>query len=191
MVIFNYELSLAKPGGGEASRESALPTSLLAYPSGGWPLNLLEVRIVYFGLQRDDNRVEERVGPPGGRGSLERGIDSKSDPGGRCGRSRKLNFPWRSQGEAKPPGSQRSQPLSLPVPREVGLSISSRSALYIVGCGAMIIASKREYIGPPGGRGSLERGIDSKSDLGGRCGRSRKLNFHTCLYRYLNKQGKY
>ena len=41
-----YELSLAKPGGGEASRESALPTSLLACPSGGWPLNLLEVRIV-------------------------------------------------------------------------------------------------------------------------------------------------
>ena len=46
------ELSLAKPGGGEASprgeasRESALPTSLLACPSGGWPLNLLEVRIV-------------------------------------------------------------------------------------------------------------------------------------------------
>ena len=40
-----------------------------------------------------------------------------------------LNFPWRSQGEAKPPGSQRSQPLSLPVPWEVGLSISSRSAL--------------------------------------------------------------
>ena len=39
-------LSLAKPGGGEASRESALPTSLLARPSGGWPLNLLEVRIV-------------------------------------------------------------------------------------------------------------------------------------------------
>ena len=29
-----------------ASRESALPTSLLACPSGGWPLNLLEVRIV-------------------------------------------------------------------------------------------------------------------------------------------------
>ena len=49
---FRVELSLAKPGGGEASsrgeasRESALPTSLLACPSGGWPLNLLEVRIV-------------------------------------------------------------------------------------------------------------------------------------------------
>ena len=46
------KLSLAKPGGGgasprgEASRESALPTSLLASPSGGWPFNLLEVRIV-------------------------------------------------------------------------------------------------------------------------------------------------
>ena len=40
------ELSLAKPGGGEASRESALPTSLLACPSGGSPFNLLEVRIV-------------------------------------------------------------------------------------------------------------------------------------------------
>ena len=46
------EVSLAKPGGGrasprgEASRESALPTSLIACPSGGWPLNLLEVRIV-------------------------------------------------------------------------------------------------------------------------------------------------
>ena len=46
------EVSLAKPGGGrasprgEASRESALPTSLLACPLGGWSLNLLEVRIV-------------------------------------------------------------------------------------------------------------------------------------------------
>ena len=45
------ELSLAKPGGGEASRESALPTSLLAClgrfasqsPRG---LSLLEVHIV-------------------------------------------------------------------------------------------------------------------------------------------------
>ena len=50
--VHMVELSLAKPGGGEASprgeasRESALPTSLLACPSGGWPLNLLEVRIV-------------------------------------------------------------------------------------------------------------------------------------------------
>ena len=50
--VDRVELSLAKPGGGEASprgeasRESALPTSLLACPSGGWPLNLLEVRIV-------------------------------------------------------------------------------------------------------------------------------------------------
>ncbi len=40
------ELSLALPGGGKTSWESALPTSLLACPSGGWPLNLLEVRIV-------------------------------------------------------------------------------------------------------------------------------------------------
>ena len=40
------ELSLAKPGGGKSSWESALPTSLLACPSGGWPLNLLEVCIV-------------------------------------------------------------------------------------------------------------------------------------------------
>ena len=51
-IVGKVELSLAKPGGGEASprgeasRESALPTSLLACPSGGWPLNLLEVRIV-------------------------------------------------------------------------------------------------------------------------------------------------
>ena len=51
-IVGRVELSLAKPGGGkasprgEASRESALPTSLLACPSGGWPLNLLEVRIV-------------------------------------------------------------------------------------------------------------------------------------------------
>ena len=50
--VDRVELSLAKPGGGEASprgeasRESALPTSLLACPLGGWPLNLLEVRIV-------------------------------------------------------------------------------------------------------------------------------------------------
>ena len=44
--VNKVELSLAKPGGGEASQESALPTSLLACPSGGWPLNLLEVRIV-------------------------------------------------------------------------------------------------------------------------------------------------
>ena len=44
--VDRVELSLAKPGGGEASRESELPTSLLACPSGGWPLNLLEVRIV-------------------------------------------------------------------------------------------------------------------------------------------------
>ena len=40
------ELSLAKPGGGEVSRESVLPASLLACPLGGWPLNLLNVRIV-------------------------------------------------------------------------------------------------------------------------------------------------
>ena len=52
LTVDKVELSLAKPGGGEASprgkasRESALPTSLLACPSGGWPLNLLEVRIV-------------------------------------------------------------------------------------------------------------------------------------------------
>ena len=48
-IVHKYdrvELSLAKPGGGETSRESALPTSLLSCPSGGWPLNLLEVRIV-------------------------------------------------------------------------------------------------------------------------------------------------
>ena len=32
-----------------------------------------------------------------------------------------INFPWQSQGEAKPPGSQRSQPLSSPAPREIGL----------------------------------------------------------------------
>ena len=44
--VDKVELSLAKPGGGEASRESAFPTSLLACPLGGWPLNLLEVRIV-------------------------------------------------------------------------------------------------------------------------------------------------
>ena len=52
VTVDTFELFLAKPGGGEASprgeasRESALPTSLLACPSGGWPLNLLEVRIV-------------------------------------------------------------------------------------------------------------------------------------------------
>ena len=45
-TVDKVELSLAKPGGGEASWESALPTSLLAYLSGGWPLSLLEVRIV-------------------------------------------------------------------------------------------------------------------------------------------------
>ena len=51
-IFDKVELSLVKPGGGrasprgKASRESALPTSLLACPSGGWPLNLLEVRIV-------------------------------------------------------------------------------------------------------------------------------------------------
>ena len=50
--VHTIELSLAKPGGGkasprgEASRESVLPTSLLACPSGGWALSLLEVRIV-------------------------------------------------------------------------------------------------------------------------------------------------
>ena len=31
---------------GEASQESALPTSLLACSSGGWPLSLLEVHII-------------------------------------------------------------------------------------------------------------------------------------------------
>ena len=41
-----YKLSLAKPGEGKASRESVLPTSLLACPSGGWPPSLLEVRIL-------------------------------------------------------------------------------------------------------------------------------------------------
>ena len=44
--VDNVELSLAKPQGGKASRESALPTSLLACPSGGWPLSLFEVCIV-------------------------------------------------------------------------------------------------------------------------------------------------
>ena len=34
------------------------------------------------------------------------------------------NVPWRSQGEAMPPGSQRSQPLSSSAPREVDLSVS-------------------------------------------------------------------
>ena len=51
-MVYQVEVSLAKPGGGgasprgEASRESALPTSVLVCPSGGWPLNLFEVRIV-------------------------------------------------------------------------------------------------------------------------------------------------
>ena len=44
--VDKVELSLVKPGGVKASQESALPTSLLACPSGGWPFNLLEVRIV-------------------------------------------------------------------------------------------------------------------------------------------------
>jgi len=50
--VYMGELSLLKPGGrkaslrGQTSQESALPTSLLACPSGGWPLNVLEVRIV-------------------------------------------------------------------------------------------------------------------------------------------------
>ena len=71
------------------------------------------------GLVADDD--ESSVGPQEG--------EEREEEGG------EVNFPWRSQGEAKPPreakppGSQRSQPLSSPVPREVGLSISSRSAL--------------------------------------------------------------
>ena len=124
-IVDKVELSLAKPGGGEASRESALPIFLLACPSGGWPLNLLEVRIVGTKVACNIRGWQYIVVKKLISSSFLMTAILLREVTELTG----LNFPRRSQGKVKPPGTQRSQFLSSPAPREVGLSVSLRSAL--------------------------------------------------------------